>query len=1073
MTQKQNGFALPAFRNPPATYRPAPFWSWNDKLELVELERQIEEMADKGWGGFFMHARVGLVTPYLSEEWMELVKGCVRKARDTGLQAWLYDEDKWPSGFAGGEVSKHEAYRSRALVLLERDEVTEQDTVLHVYEDGTRQRLICKRISPLGSVWFNGANYTDLMNPEAVQAFIASTHERYAEACGEAFGREILGVFTDEPCYLMEWDYEVPVVPWSDYLPGAFMKWKHYDVLEHLPALFFDVGDFHRVRFDFYDVATRLFVENFTKPYAKWCAEHNLIMTGHYMREESLIWQTQWNGAVMPHYAHMQWPGIDKLRREISSRQLVAVKQLTSVCDQLGKERSLSEAFGVMGHQTTFFDRKWIADWQAALGITFVNHHLSLYSMRGERKRDYPPNFFYQQPWWEEEKALSDYLGRLSYALSTGRRMVDILVIHPVASVWGAYSPLQKEGNYAALNEQIEGPFAQLSELLMQRNLDFHYGDEMIMEEHGRLEEGKLYVGQHAYSIVIVPPITQLRTHTVKLLEAFVRHGRGNVMICVGAAPVRVEGRAVAMAWPKEAIGATHVQEAVELAEQYASRRISTTCVRTGRNLPTVLCHERQLSGNGGNNSGSGSLLFICNTSETEDVDVRVAFDLIVDPETGSQSSIVPVVLDLMSGEQLVAPVVVQDGRCQMELRMYAAGSLLLHVPSCSEQKRSAPAFLESGIAFAKGLLGEMFASSEDTSDFLLGSSEVGEELADMQWSGDWHVQLCEGNVLPLHQVTLEMDGNIVLQDAYVAKAWHEHFYPVAEGTPFRVMYAFDIKTIPSGKLYAVIETAENLDHLSLNGEALQVLRKSGDSFRFDESQCWKDVSFTKVDITGLVRHGINQLVLEGRKRNNISGVGAHTAVSDCEQYEPTEVESIYIVGDFLVHDQVTRPFAPNGASASQLYYIDGSMEERELEARNLSISGLPFYAGNVNFHTRIALKGIQEPVCTDREHPKSYLFIEDVEAAYLNMRVNGINVGSCYWNPWVFDVTHAVREGWNDIAVMAAPSSFNLLGPHRIEGIEEEIGIGPRTFVDETRYTEQYTLMPFGIGKLRVVVYG
>ena len=116
------------FLNPSAIYRPAPFWSWNDRLDGNELERQIDEMTRKGWGGYFMHSRVGLVTGYLSDEWMEMIRTCTKKARETGTYAWLYDEDKWPSGFAGGEVPEmDESYRSRALVLLKENEKTEND----------------------------------------------------------------------------------------------------------------------------------------------------------------------------------------------------------------------------------------------------------------------------------------------------------------------------------------------------------------------------------------------------------------------------------------------------------------------------------------------------------------------------------------------------------------------------------------------------------------------------------------------------------------------------------------------------------------------------------------------------------------------------------------------------------------------------------------------------------------------------------------------------------------------------------------------------------------------------------
>ena len=86
-------------------YRPVPFWSWNDKLEPEVLRRQIREMHRQGLGGFFMHARGGLQTEYLSEEWMECVNACLDEAGKLGMEAWLYDENGWPSGFGGGKVN--------------------------------------------------------------------------------------------------------------------------------------------------------------------------------------------------------------------------------------------------------------------------------------------------------------------------------------------------------------------------------------------------------------------------------------------------------------------------------------------------------------------------------------------------------------------------------------------------------------------------------------------------------------------------------------------------------------------------------------------------------------------------------------------------------------------------------------------------------------------------------------------------------------------------------------------------------------------------------------------------------
>ena len=133
-----------------------------------------------------------------------VVQSVHREAQKTGMYAWLYDEDKWPSGFAGGIVPEaDQAFRSRWLVLVEKSACAENDEVVASVTHKGVDYEIRKRVEPLANLWFNGTSYVDLMNPKAVRAFIDCTHEKYKGICGEQFGKTIPGMFTDEPCYLM------------------------------------------------------------------------------------------------------------------------------------------------------------------------------------------------------------------------------------------------------------------------------------------------------------------------------------------------------------------------------------------------------------------------------------------------------------------------------------------------------------------------------------------------------------------------------------------------------------------------------------------------------------------------------------------------------------------------------------------------------------------------------------------------------------------------------------------------------------------------------------------------------
>ena len=121
------------FRNPTSEYRAAPFWAWNCKLEKEELLCQIECMKEMGMGGFYIHARCGLGTQYLGDAFMELVRACADKAEQEGLKTWLYDEDRWPSGSAGGYVTKNKKFRQKILEFRP-DEIASVD-----FEEGYRE----------------------------------------------------------------------------------------------------------------------------------------------------------------------------------------------------------------------------------------------------------------------------------------------------------------------------------------------------------------------------------------------------------------------------------------------------------------------------------------------------------------------------------------------------------------------------------------------------------------------------------------------------------------------------------------------------------------------------------------------------------------------------------------------------------------------------------------------------------------------------------------------------------------------------------------------------------------------
>ena len=321
---------LGALKNPGSEYRGAPFWAWNGKLEPEELRKQIRIMRQMGLGGFFMHSRVGLATPYLSKEWMDCIAACVDEAEKLDMQAWLYDEDRWPSGAAGGLVTRNEKYRMHRLVLehiRKPNQLKWSKDVLAAFAVSFRNKTIVGGLRRLGrnapvpalakgeeilvfrdyrkegSDWFNGYSYLDTMNREAVQKFIEVTHEAYCKHFPKIIGKRIPGIFTDEPNYggigHFIWAAKPGerlgcVLPWTPKLPLIFKKRYGYDLLSNLVELFYLIEDreISSVRLHYYDCITFLFVDAFARQIGAWCHKHKCLHIGHVLAEETLLRQT-------------------------------------------------------------------------------------------------------------------------------------------------------------------------------------------------------------------------------------------------------------------------------------------------------------------------------------------------------------------------------------------------------------------------------------------------------------------------------------------------------------------------------------------------------------------------------------------------------------------------------------------------------------------------------------------------------------------------------------------------------------------------------------------------------------
>lgn len=508
------------FRNPDKRFRPIAFWSWNSDLKDNELRWQIKQMDDQGWGGFFMHAREGLITPYLSNEWFKRTQCATDEAAKRGMYAWLYDENKWPSGTANFTIPfMDKSYRETHLFMAE-DKIPQDTNDITIYK-ALGNNYFYKWKAPLGSVRFGGGSYVDLMNPDMTKTFIKVTHEKYKQALGNNFGSTIPGIFTDDITLI--WDlYGIKknALPWTDNMPEIFKKWNGYNIEDNVEKLYYPLPGYEKVRVDFYRTLNRLFSENFWKVLYDWCDENKLGLTGHHMGDGLPF------NDLMQNFQYEQIPGMDHL--DFMQSHFLTLRSIISVAHQLGKERTLCEAFAACGQNLTFEGQKWISDWLFVNGINTIAAHISMYSMEGERKRDHPPIFGPQQPWWKFNRYISDYQARVSYLLTRGHRATDILLLYPTESFGLSYTPNNKD-RYQLLMESFQASMR----LLMQNHLDFDLGSEEIMSKSGSVDQNKMNIGLAEYKIIVLPHTLTIRNTTFELLKKLLDNG-GNVFAIDG-----------------------------------------------------------------------------------------------------------------------------------------------------------------------------------------------------------------------------------------------------------------------------------------------------------------------------------------------------------------------------------------------------------------------------------------------------------------------------------------------------------------------------------------------------------
>lgn len=413
-----------AWKNPPSEYGPEPYFGLNGAVTIESLAHDLDTAKSIGFRAVTVQAGNGMATPYLTPEYFAFFKQFAEEAKKRDMRIWIVDDLGYPSGFAGGLISKQTPeLRMQALSLMPGIEVKAGESIRQPVsanavsavairttgDDHMSIALTDGKISwdaPAGGDWTvyvvehvfrtspvkggggPGSSLEDYMDPAATAAYIGFTHQGYYNVMPELFGNTILGFRGDEP------DYSIGGLPWTPKFFDTFQQLKGYDIRPYLGVLVMSkpqqsgfggkpatpppvapkLTDAElRAMGDYADVFSQMFRDGFFKPQGLWCAAHGVEYQVHINHEEAEMQLVRSQGEFVRDMKYVEVPGIDAIWHQIWTDTITDYPRLASSAAHIyGHPRSFTESFAAYRPEPDVTMARYILNEQMVRGINVI-----------------------------------------------------------------------------------------------------------------------------------------------------------------------------------------------------------------------------------------------------------------------------------------------------------------------------------------------------------------------------------------------------------------------------------------------------------------------------------------------------------------------------------------------------------------------------------------------------------------------------------------------------------------------------------------------------------------------------
>ncbi len=515
---RANAQELPKeFIDPPREFSVMPFWFWNDTLKDAEIIRQIADFEAHGVYGFVIHPRIGLPdnVKWLSPEMIHAMDVAISEAAKRNMYVVLYDEGMYPSGSSGGQVvARNPAHAAHGLAKIdlkqgETPKIPEGAKLVTILDRPSGARIAIIE-QPSGGV-IRGLHYLnegeerlreespaagDILNPDAVTSFMELVYDRYEKEFGKYFGKTVIGIFTDEPSPLGRGGSR-GVVPGNASLLSQINRIIGYDITPFLADLWYtDNPDSRKHRSDYNRAINLCLEENYYRRLGEWCYTHNIALMGHPAGSMDIGTERYFQIPGQD----LVWRYVEPGPKALEGQHSTMAKCASSAMLHLGYRRNSNELYGAYGHNLTYDEMVWLANWCFVRGQNFLIPHAFYYSIRGPRFDERPPDVGLNAAWWGDYKNFADACRRMSWLNTDSRQVCDIAILCDAT-----FLPDKS------------------AKILYQNQKDFNYLEIRHLWEDIKVSKDGVHIGGMTYKAVIVDTLSFIPDKAMPVLKKIAR----------------------------------------------------------------------------------------------------------------------------------------------------------------------------------------------------------------------------------------------------------------------------------------------------------------------------------------------------------------------------------------------------------------------------------------------------------------------------------------------------------------------------------------------------------------------